>query len=83
MGGCSLLRVAQDAVLGRHSCQISPEGTTENLPGRQSWVSLDRTPMRSALCHPEPTAKLGRSAVLPMAGPATGKANPTGRVELS
>jgi hypothetical protein len=35
------LRVAQDAVLGEHVNETSPVGTTENAPGRQSWVMLD------------------------------------------
>ncbi len=36
-----------------------------------------------ALCHLCQTAKPGRSEVLPVAGPAIGKTNPVGKIELS
>jgi len=37
------LKIAQHAVLGTVPSKISPAGTTENHPGRQSWVYLQRT----------------------------------------
>ena len=35
-------------VLGKYGNKISPAGTAENDPGRQSWVNLDNTRMPTA-----------------------------------